>query len=127
MCPDVATAPAVGAATKTASQAGRHRDLNREVRQRRRGSQVFDEHRLDTRTLGAYQCERGLGPGMCEEARIAIAHETAIEAVRLAIIDLLDGIFVGLDRGANPRHIAARLRGLADEISPVVERQDAAE
>jgi hypothetical protein len=68
-------------------------------------------------TLGAVMRRDGI-TGWCPEAQVAFATELIQEAIRRAAMDRLEGIFDGLIHGAQPRHIAQRLRRLADDIDP---------
>jgi hypothetical protein len=68
-------------------------------------------------TLGAIMRRDGI-TGWCLDARVAFAYELIQEAIRRAAMDRLEGIFDGLIHGAEPRHIAKRLRRLADDIDP---------
>lgn len=81
---------------------------------------------LRSPTLGAVMRARGL-TGPCDEARVAFAVEVIEEARRRVIFDRLDGVLMGLSRGADPDVIARRLRRLADEVDggPRVEERAA--
>ena len=71
---------------------------------------------LERPTVGAWLRAHGHEPGMCEEARVALAWEIVQEARRWWIFDRLESILGGLTRLADPDVIARRLRSLADLI-----------
>jgi hypothetical protein len=70
---------------------------------------------LRSPTLGAWRRAHGV-TGPCEYARVAFAFEIVQAARRLWVIDQLGSVILGLTRGADPDHIAPRLRRLADLI-----------
>jgi hypothetical protein len=69
-------------------------------------------------TLGAVYRRKGVEPGMSVEGRVAFAHELVQEARRQEMAGRLEGMFDGLHHGADPDHIAGRMRRLAEAVHP---------
>jgi hypothetical protein len=69
-------------------------------------------------TLGAVYRRKGVNPGMSVEGRVAFAHELVQEARRQEIGRRLVGMLEGLHHGADPNHIARRMRRVADQVHP---------
>lgn len=70
---------------------------------------------LQSPTLGAYRRAHGI-TGWSEEARVLFAFEIVQAGRRLAVIDQLGSVILGLTRGADPDAVARRVRRLADLI-----------